>query len=72
MGQNGLLWFFTCELGWLPDKVPRTAREGLRIIRGDENFLVLLVPQGYVVLCYDKGVVLPSVQLSMEDLAYMS
>lgn len=69
--ENGLLSFFTYELDGLPDKEPWTAREGSRIIRGNEKFLVLLVEKGYVVLCYDKDVVLPSVQLSIEALAYM-
>jgi len=63
--EHGLVWLFTYELNISQEK------PGL-FIRGDNRFQVILAETGYVVLCFEENVILPSVQLSMKNLAFLS
>jgi hypothetical protein len=73
-GQNeGLLFYFTYVVESMLDLEPWADWNWERKICGDETFLVLFAELGLVVLCSDKGVVLPSInQLAKEYLVYQS
>jgi hypothetical protein len=60
-GPMGLISYFTYAAETRPHQEPRTETSWSGKIRGDETFWVLIAETGYVVWCFDKRVVLPSI-----------
>jgi hypothetical protein len=69
--MDWLISYFTYEAETRPYQEPWTDVSWSRNIRGDETFWVLSAESCYAVFCFDKRVVLPSInQLSKEYLVY--